>query len=230
MRAQGKIHVIMWFAGLCRVRQMLLKLLQITRNHFLQGKMDVGVQVCFDGVSYAECLTTPTPALGTPGHHTPSHHPIAPSPRGARTPAATASVDAAPVDTAVDGGEPAAAGGGGAVASGGHSLGARMRMMNAIGRVIGLHVVARRRLLQQQLDKLRELRTEVIRKLDTKQAKDGLMELRKYRRPPRAAAQVRCNLCGCHSSILHSLVCSVLACVLQAAAHGINYLVLKCMS
>lgn len=66
-----------------------------------------------------------------------------------------------------------------------------MNMMRGIACTVGLQAVARRKLLEGQLSKLAELRLEVITKLDSRQVKESLIELRKYRRPPRAAAQVR---------------------------------------
>jgi hypothetical protein len=75
----------------------------------------------------------------------------------------------------------------------GHNL----RMLRAAGRMLGLNALAQRRMLESQLDKLFGLRGEVLMKLQSRQVKDSLLELRKYRRPPRAAAQAR------HSSELH---------------------------
>jgi hypothetical protein len=45
--------------------------------------------------------------------------------------------------------------------------------------------------MQEQLDHLAALRAAVLEKMQSRQVRDSLLELRKYRRPPRAAAQVR---------------------------------------
>jgi hypothetical protein len=45
-------------------------------------------------------------------------------------------------------------------------------------------------LVQEQLDGLAVVREQMLEKMQSKQVKDSLLELRKYRRPPRAAAQV----------------------------------------
>lgn len=65
-----------------------------------------------------------------------------------------------------------------------------LRMLRGAARLVGLNAAARRHALQAQLTRLEELRKEVVRKMNSKAVKDSLRELRKYRRPPRAAAQV----------------------------------------
>lgn len=45
--------------------------------------------------------------------------------------------------------------------------------------------------MQEQLERLAELRAQILEKMQSRQVKDSLLELRKYRRPPRAAAQVQ---------------------------------------
>lgn len=51
--------------------------------------------------------------------------------------------------------------------------------------------------LQEQLERLAELRAQILEKMQSRQVKDSLLELRKYRRPPRAAAQVLTSTCHC---------------------------------
>lgn len=65
-----------------------------------------------------------------------------------------------------------------------------LRMLRGAARLVGLNAAARRHALQAQLTRLEELRKDVVRKMNSKAVKDSLRELRKYRRPPRAAAQV----------------------------------------
>lgn len=65
-----------------------------------------------------------------------------------------------------------------------------LRLLRGAARLVGLNAAARRHALQAQLTRLLELRQDVVRKMNSKSVKDSLRELRKYRRPPRAAAQV----------------------------------------
>lgn len=67
-----------------------------------------------------------------------------------------------------------------------------LRLLRGAARLVGLNAMARRHALEAQLTRLEELRQGVVRKMNSKAVKDSLRELRKYRRPPRAAAQVRC--------------------------------------
>ena len=71
-------------------------------------------------------------------------------------------------------------------------MGCRAQLLKC-ARGLCLQARTRRNVLEEQIAKLRELRQAVIAKLGSRQVKDSLMELRKYRRPPRAAAQV-CSL------------------------------------
>lgn len=70
----------------------------------------------------------------------------------------------------------------------------RMALLNATARIVGLGRLTRKTLLEEQLSKLDELRKQLLAKFRTKQVRDSLLELRKYRRPPRAAAQVITSL------------------------------------
>lgn len=126
-----------------------------------QGHADKAVQVNFDGQTVADLRAASPP----------------PSPPGA-PPATAATASYTPLSPLTP--PPL-----------GKSLAARMAMMNAIVRMVGIHVLVRRRLLEQQLEQLSRLRADVIAKFETKAVKDSLLELRKYRRPPRVAAQVR---------------------------------------
>eukprot|EP00892_Ulva_mutabilis_P009077 jgi/Ulvmu1/6541/UM003_0175.1 len=65
-----------------------------------------------------------------------------------------------------------------------------LRLLRGAARLVGLNATARRHALQAQLTRLEELRQDVVHKMNSKAVKDSLRELRKYRRPPRAAAQV----------------------------------------
>ena len=65
-----------------------------------------------------------------------------------------------------------------------------MKKLKAASKFIVLNGAARAKLLREQLAKLAELQAELLAKLQSKKVKDSLLELRKYRRPPRAAAQV----------------------------------------
>lgn len=76
-----------------------------------------------------------------------------------------------------------------------------LRLLRGAARLVGLNAMARRHALEAQLTRLNELRLDVVRKMNSKAVKDSLRELRKYRRPPRAAAQVQplpptYNTCG----------------------------------
>lgn len=90
---------------------------------------------------------------------------------------------------------------------GANKLAQHMALFRGVGRMLGVKAVANKEALRSQLEQLAVLRAEVIAKLGTHKARESLLELRKYRRPPRVAAQVcpflSSRRCLRHVCLLH---------------------------
>jgi hypothetical protein len=133
----------------------------------LQVVSDKEVQACFDGTTLADLLELE---------------------RIAADRVAASKLDSSQDCDGKDSEDGHDSGGGGV--EGANKLAQRMALFRGVGRMVGVRALADKAELMVQLEKLAALRAELIAKLGTRKARESLLELRKYRRPPRAAAQV----------------------------------------